>query len=294
MATNTAISWTDHTINFWTGCKKVSPGCKFCYMYRDKERYGVDPTVVMKVNQSTINKVLKEAKPGQKIFTCSWSDFFIEEADQWREWAWDIIRSRPDIKWQILTKRPERILKCLPADWEEGWDNVWIGVSAEAEKEATERIGLLSIVPCKITFLSIEPLIECFDLKGICARYGFTPSWVIIGGESGNDIGKYQYRPCFLIWIQHMVNECKLMNVPVWVKQTGTFLSTQIGLKSRHGSDINEWPKDIRVQQFPLNPKLDLERKHDPILMFCPECFTVLDEGQDECIECGLVIGRDF
>lgn len=169
MSINSAISWTDHTVNFWTGCKKVSPGCKFCYMYRDKDRYKKeDPTEVIRVRQSTINKVLKEAKPGQKIFTCSWSDFFIEEADQWREWAWDIIRSRPDLIWQILTKRPERVLQCLPADWGEGWDNVWIGVSTEAEKEARARILQLSLIPCTTTFLSIEPLIENFDLRGIC------------------------------------------------------------------------------------------------------------------------------
>ena len=45
MGNNTGISWTDHTVNFWSGCTKVSEGCKFCYMYRDKERYGLDGSV---------------------------------------------------------------------------------------------------------------------------------------------------------------------------------------------------------------------------------------------------------
>lgn len=147
MGVNSQISWCDHTVNFWTGCKKVSDGCKFCYMYRDKERYGKEPSEVVKVRQQTINRVLKQAKSGDKIFTCSWSDFFIEEADEWREWAWDIIRSRPDLHWQILTKRPERIEECLPKDWgENGWDNVWLGASVENQKVAQERLPILSMI----------------------------------------------------------------------------------------------------------------------------------------------------
>lgn len=252
MGANTNISWTDHTVNFWTGCKKVSPGCKFCYMYREKDRYGKeDPTKVVKVNRSTVNRSLKDAKPGDKIFTCSWSDFFIEEADQWRNEAWDIIRSRPDLKWQILTKRPERISECLPEDWGEGWDHVWLGVSTESENEAHARIMELSFIKCKTTFLSIEPLLGYFDLLGICTLYSFTPSWVVIGGESGNNIGKYQYRPCELSWIMKMIRDCQRMKVPVWVKQTGTHLASIMGLKSRHGTDINEWPQDLRLQEFP-------------------------------------------
>jgi len=56
MATNSKIQWCDHTLNEWAGCKKVSDGCKFCYMYRDKERYGADPTDVIQVSQTTIDK----------------------------------------------------------------------------------------------------------------------------------------------------------------------------------------------------------------------------------------------
>ncbi len=46
---NTKIQWTNATVNFWTGCKKVSDGCKYCYMYRDKERYGSDGNDVVQV-----------------------------------------------------------------------------------------------------------------------------------------------------------------------------------------------------------------------------------------------------
>ena len=87
------IQWTDSTWNPWHGCKKVSDGCKFCYMYRDKERYGQDPTQVTKSKTKFAEPLLW--KESRKIFTCSWSDFFIDEADEWRQNAWDIIKATP-------------------------------------------------------------------------------------------------------------------------------------------------------------------------------------------------------
>lgn len=45
------------------------------------------------------------------------SDFFLEEADQWRDEAWDYIRRRPDVTFSLLTKRAHRIKECLPSNW---------------------------------------------------------------------------------------------------------------------------------------------------------------------------------
>src|SRR5256885_495021 len=100
----------------------------------------------------------------KKIFTNSMSDYFIEEADQWRDRAWDIIRKHPQFDWQILTKRPERIMQCLPPDWNEGLIHVWFGVSVENNEVAEARINALKNVPCYIKFLSVEPLLEPIDL----------------------------------------------------------------------------------------------------------------------------------
>src|SRR3990172_778380 len=123
----TGISWTDATYNPWYGCLKVSPGCKQCYMYRDMERYGKDPKVVTRAKPATFNSPLKWTEP-QRVFTCSWSDYFIEQADEWRDEAWDIIRRTPHLTYQILTKRPENIFDRLPADWGNGWPNVFLSV----------------------------------------------------------------------------------------------------------------------------------------------------------------------
>jgi protein gp37 len=239
-------------------------------MYRDKDRWKKDPTEVVRVNQKTIDKVLGVAKPGDKIFTCSWSDFFIEEADEWRDWAWGIIRSRPDLHWQILTKRVDRIEQCLPDDWGDGWDNVWLGFSAENQVTFNERIAWFVNIPAKIRFVSAEPLLGeiwtfpwlNLTVENRSGKPGSAIDWVIIGGESGNETGKYRYRPCEVQWINSLVDQCKAWGVPVFVKQLGTYLAKGHVLKDRHGGDINEFPENLRIRQMP----------RDFQMRFCPGC----------------------
>lgn len=99
-------------------------------MFRDLERYGMSPTDVTR-SKTKFTDPYKWKKP-RRIFTCSWSDFFIEQADGWRPEAWAIIKATPWHTYQILTKRPERIRECLPPDWDDkGYPNVWLGVSLE-------------------------------------------------------------------------------------------------------------------------------------------------------------------
>lgn len=260
MADNTKIEWADATVNFWHGCKKVSQGCKFCYMYRDKARYNQDPTIVQRAKNDTFYKALKWEER-RIIFTCSWSDFFIKEADQWREDAWDVIRKTPQHIWLILTKRPERILQCLPKDWGKGWDNVWIGVSVENQRTAFNRIMKLYEIPCKIRFLSIEPLLEKVNIQPYLAvplpdeanKVVYPIHWVIVGGESGNEVGDHRYRKCEEDWIRDIIGKCKHYDIPVFVKQTGTYLAKKLKLKDRAGADNNEpnYPADFRTREFP-------------------------------------------
>jgi hypothetical protein len=120
------IEWTGHTQNFWIGCVKVSPGCKSCYMFRDQRRFKLDPTRIRRTTDRMFTAPLRWKVPAM-VFTCSWSDFFLEQADAWRDEAWDIIRRTPHLTWQILTKRPENILARLPHDWGMGWHHIWLG-----------------------------------------------------------------------------------------------------------------------------------------------------------------------
>lgn len=265
MGVNSNIQWTGNTWNPWHGCKKVSAGCKYCYMYRDKIKYGQDPTNVVR-SKTKFYDPLKWIEP-QLVFTCSWSDWFIDEADEWRDEAWNIIRKTPHITYQILTKRPDRILDHLPADWGDGYTNVWIGISVEDQKSANERIPLLLNVPAKVRFLSCEPLLENIDLR-LHEKWCKIPDqdyhvdcdikadhlhWIIIGGESGNDNGEYKYRECDYRWIVDIINQGFDNNISVFVKQLGTFISKKEGYKDRHGGDIDEWPSYLCLRQFPKN-----------------------------------------
>lgn len=247
MAKESKIQWTDGTWNPWHGCKKVSPGCKYCYMYRDKDRYGQDPTKVLR-SKAKFNEPLKWDEP-RLVFTCSWSDWFIEEADEWRDEAWKIIRDTPQHTYQILTKRPKRIKDNLPEDWGDGYDNVWLGVSIE-NNNALNRLRYFHNIPAKVRFASIEPLIESIDEIELYVVQRFI-DWAIIGGESGNDTGKYRYRPCELHWIENIIETLKMDNIPVFVKQLGTHLAKELNLNDRHGGDISEWPEHIQIREMP-------------------------------------------
>jgi protein gp37 len=252
MAKQTAIQWTDATVNFWRGCKKVSPGCKFCYMYRDQERYGRSPEEVLRTSPTTFNQALKWSEP-RRIFTNSWSDFFIEEADNWRDDAWNVIRSTLYHQWQILTKRPELIPARLPCDWGTGWGNVLLGVSVESQ-EYWSRADLLSKIPARSRFLSLEPLIGPIDVlqytDGVKAIDSI--DWVIIGGESGNENGKYRYRPCEIEWIEKIVNDLRshAPHVKIFIKQLGTYQYHKLGLLDRHGGNMDSWSENLEHLQI--------------------------------------------
>ena len=242
MPKNSKIQWTSATWNPWHGCTKVSPGCKFCYMFRDKERYGADPNQVIRSIEN-FHKPFKWRDP-QYIFTCSWSDFFHPAADEWREEAWKVISKTPEHTYQILTKRPERIHNNIP-DWFEKLDNVWIGVSIESEDQL-HRLNYLWDLPC-ITFASFEPLIGPITQTWIAYKV----DWAIIGGESGNQTGKYRYRECRVEWIKKLIFIYNQVGRPVFVKQLGTWLAKEFDLKDRKGGDMSEWPLFLQMRQMP-------------------------------------------
>lgn len=247
MAEISKIQWTDATWNIARGCTKVDEDCKFCYMYREGERYKYDAKKVIRT-KSVFNLPLKLKEPS-KIFTSSLTDVFHEDCDSFREEMWEIIRKCPHHTYQILTKRPERIKEHLPADWGNGWDNVWLGTSVGSQN-GINRIYKLLEIPTKIRFVSFEPLHERIDMN-IDILDLININWAIIGGESGNETGKYRYRPCKIEWIESLMADLT-PTTSIFVKQLGTHLSKELGLKDRHGGDINEWPQNLKVRQFPV------------------------------------------
>lgn len=211
----TNISWTQESWNPWYGCKRVSPGCDNCYADRDMTRYGKDFNTVTRSSKAVFEKPLKLKAP-TLIFTCSWSDFFIHDADEWREEAWEIIKATPQHTYQILTKRPS-----LMVDWAEkhGWpDNAWAGTSVESQKYAP-RLDVLARVPAKVRFCSYEPAlgpVDFYPWVWTHRKIGGPIHWVIAGGESGPG-----YRLADLDWFRSARDQCQAAGVPFFFKQSG-------------------------------------------------------------------------
>ncbi len=218
MGIDTSIGWTDHTWNPWRGCRKVSAGCQNCYMFRDQIRYGKDPQAIVRAAPKTFDAPIGWDRWNRQlpvpetdlVFTCSWSDFFIEDADAWRPDAWDIIRSTPNLIYQILTKRIDNVPARLPDDWP--LPNVWLGVTAENQQAADMRIPALLRIQAAKRFISAEPLLTPIyfrdQLSGI--------DWVVAGGESGPK-ARQMARP----WLINVLDQCDRWNVPFFFKQWG-------------------------------------------------------------------------
>lgn len=206
----TKIEWTDHTWNPWTGCAKVSAGCANCYMFTTQARFGRDPHKVTRTSPATFNAPLKWKEPA-RVFTCSWSDFFLPEADAWRAEAWEIIRRTPHLTYQVLTKRPENIPGRLPEGWGDGWENVWLGVTVE-NAQALRRAELLAGIAAKVRFISYEPALGPVDFSPVLASFG----WLISGGESG-----HHARPADPAWFRSVREQCRAHGVPYFHKQNG-------------------------------------------------------------------------
>ncbi|MCA9125022.1 MAG: DUF5131 family protein [Planctomycetaceae bacterium] len=89
MGVKTGIGWCDHTFNFWIACNKVSTECKHCYISPIIKRMGKEPfdgPMQTKdwTGPSRWDRKAGEAGVRRKVFTCSMSDFFHEDADPWR------------------------------------------------------------------------------------------------------------------------------------------------------------------------------------------------------------------
>jgi len=252
MGKNSAIAWTDHTWNPWQGCHKVSDGCLNCYMFRDMKRFGKVPSLVLRSIDSTFNAPMKW-KELARVFVCSWSDFFIQEADRWRDSAWEIIRKTPHLTYQILTKRPERIKDCLPEDWGQGWPNVWLGVTTENQAMANLRVPALLKIPAAIHFVSVEPMLEVVNLANVIMPDGdhlgnnlFNHgtgngiNWVICGGESGP-----KARPMHPDWVRGLRNQCQGARVPFFFKQWGEWLPA-----GQRANGCDELPESTKYHDF--------------------------------------------
>ncbi|WP_316608101.1 DUF5131 family protein [uncultured Ruminococcus sp.] len=198
--------------NPWHGCKKCSEGCKNCYMYFLDEQRGKSGADIYRTKAGFRYPLTKDrlgrykVQSGEQLRVCMTSDFFLQEADPWRDEAWGIIRQRPDVVFFLLTKRPERVRGCLPHDWGEGWENVFFNVSCENQKRADERIPILLELPFKHKGVMCAPLIGEITLEEYLSTGQVEQ--VLCDGE--NYAGA---RPCRYEWVKRLRDECERHNV---------------------------------------------------------------------------------
>jgi protein gp37 len=225
----TKIEWTDATWNPVAGCSIVTAGCTHCYameMARRLEAMGMEKYsgLTRKTGNRTVWSGLVREDRGalalphawkkpRKIFVNSMSDLFHEQVtDDFILAIWDVMRATPRHNYQILTKRPERMVDVVLTKIGAVLPNVWLGTSVE-NADTVDRINYLRDVPAAIRFISFEPLIGAVgnvDLAGI--------DWAIVGGESGRSA-----RPIKEAWIDEIYTQCARQGTAFFFKQWGTW-----------------------------------------------------------------------
>lgn len=149
----------------------------------------------------------------KKIFVNSMSDLFHENVStSFIVDVWGVMKSTPQHHYQILTKRPERMLQVVTENIGEILPNVWLGTSVEAA-EVTDRIEHLRAVPAAIRFISFEPLIAPVGMVDLTDIH-----WAIVGGESGKAA-----RPIREMWIDEIHEQCEHYGSAFFFKQWGAW-----------------------------------------------------------------------
>jgi protein gp37 len=246
------IGWTDHTWNPWWGCEKVSTECRHCYIgsiikRSDKSRDPFSGPVrtgdATWKNPRRWDRKAEYTSERPRIFTCSMSDFFHQQADEWRADAWKVIRECKNLDWLILTKRSERIADCLPGDWGDGYSNVWLGVTCGIESSLS-RVDELVRIPAHVRFISAEPLLGPIDFSNHLSTGGI--DWVITGCEQAH---KEKRRRMGLDWVREIDQQCRDANVAHFFKQhyavneAGIEIGTPVTNGILDGIAHQDWPR---------------------------------------------------
>lgn len=273
MAENTKIEWADHTLNWWTGCEPISPACAHCYAEAWAKRAGRDFTERRATTDATRRKALKwqrnaeafEHEHGhrQRVFVNSLADVFDNKVPQaWRDELFAMIRQTPSLDYLLLSKRIGNAKKMLPADWGDGYTNVWLGSTVVTQDECDRDIPKLLATPACVHFLSCEPLLEEIDItewlwgvdtpceqcpRDVDCECGWNTrkqnglpciDWVIPGGESGAGA-----RPPEIRWFESLIEQCRDAGAACFMKQLG-------GVRNKRG-DLADMPEHLRVREFP-------------------------------------------
>lgn len=290
------IEWTEYSWNPVTGCTPVSEACEHCYAQRMAKRlagrcgYPADDPFRVTLHPERLTEPLKWKKP-RKVFVCSMGDLFHEDVpDEFVYDIWDTMVKNKQHIFLLLTKRPDRMKSFIEKvmvnrmDYADTWGNapegktlrewakkpiknIWLGVTAENQARADERIPILLQIPAAVRFVSVEPMLGPVDLTNIrfdrwttvntlegCGMttgpgpvgqsipnfYCEKVHWVICGGETGPGA-----RPVHPDWVRTLRDRCQEAGVPFFFKQWGEYCSpsqmppdTYRAWDVQHGTEI--------------------------------------------------------
>ncbi|UPT53401.1 hypothetical protein [Synechococcus phage Ssp-JY39] len=221
----TSIEWTDATWNPVAGCTILTAGCTNCYAMRMAARLdamGVEKysgltrksggrakwTGKISLDWKSLSIPATWAKP-RRVFVNSMSDLFHSDVPtDFIAAVWQVMKETPRHTYQILTKRPDRMVEIVPRL--EKLPNVWLGTSVE-DSRVLHRIDEIRDVPAVVRFVSFEPLIGSVvgtDLRNI--------HWAIVGGESGPNA-----RTMDPVWVDEIHDACMEAGAAFFFKQWG-------------------------------------------------------------------------
>ncbi len=210
--------------NPWHGCHKISEGCRHCYVYREDAAFGTAVSTHEVRRTASFDLPMRRDRSknlkypaGTEFALCFTSDFLIEEADPWRNAIWDIIRRRRDCTFFFFTKRIERLARCLPDDWGDGYDHVAVGCTVENQDRADRRMPIFLSLPLKHRLVIVAPMLGRIDLRQYLAP-GVIET-VSVGGESGKYARTLDYE-----WVVDVHRQCLEAGVPFCFHQTGSYL----------------------------------------------------------------------
>lgn len=270
MADNTNIEWADASWSPVTGCTPISEGCQNCYAKRMAQRlrgrfgYPKDDPFKVTFHPDRLEQPLKWKKP-RKVFVCSMGDLFHDDVPAYTYTGNQVTANHifatahkcPQHTFLILTKRPKN-MKSFCMWWHNGQKghitpNIWLGVTAENQKQLNRRWPILAQTRAAKKFISGEPLLEPIDFhlgdlqSDVIWRRAFgastygnriLPDWGIIGCESGP-----KRRFAKLSWFRNVRDQFKGAGIPLFIKQ--------IEINGKVSHDMSEWPEDLRIRQYP-------------------------------------------
>lgn len=240
------IEWTDFSggvLNFVNrgttkGDCELSPGCANCYALAILNRFRYAGPIT-RFNETKLEGITKakfdpgdtpfRRGPGSRpmAFVCDMGDLFHDHVSAYDlRKSIEILSDRPDVDFQILTKRARRMAANVGAYYRRNVlidpiSNLWFGVSVENQSMADQRIPQLTQTPAAVRFLSLEPLLGPVDLTPYFGNINHPVTsqlekkihWVIVGQETGPN-----KRPMPKGALLDIANQCYDHDIPLFIK----------------------------------------------------------------------------